>query len=190
MRTLVTFPGRAGDIAWMLPTARAIAEAQGDPVDLCIAGEFSGMVPLLECQPYLGKVWAEDAWSLSPPDAWKAPILPVVNEYDRVVHLGYRGWPDAPLPFYTYSTLLREYPEIQVPLTRPDLTRPWITVDGPGPPVDLAVGWSDCYFELKVGLLVLLQGPFLPVVLAPTGSRWDTEHPHGYVAVQRCGWLA
>ncbi len=173
MKTLVTFPGRFGDIAWMLPTARAISEAIGEPVDLQIAGEFTSMVDLLLQQPYLRSVWADPRWGMS--QGWEAPRLP--EDHDRVIHLGYRRWPALPLPYETAQ---------QGGLIDIDLEWPWITVEPwrlvPDPVV---CGWSDCHFELKVGLLALLGeraalcdedgNPWYSRNLAAPGSRWVTE---------------
>src|SRR5260221_13810852 len=105
-RILTTFPGRAGDLLWALPTVRAIAEHFDTEVDLQIAGEFASMVDLLLQQPYLAGVIADPRWTLTPPDDWKAPELP--REYDRVFHLGYRRWPRLPLPWEVYDHIREE----------------------------------------------------------------------------------
>jgi hypothetical protein len=186
MRSLVTFPGRAGDAIWMLPTARAISEYIGMPVDLCLGGEFASLVPLFSQQPYLGNVWADPRWGLTPPNEWQHP-KDIEEGYDRVWALGYRRWPELPLPHEVYRTATHEY---ALPLPPLDLSRPWITVE---PwlqvPHTLAVGWTDCHFELKLGLMVLLEErswdpPFDGVMLPPAGSRWCIEYKY-----QPVDWL-
>ena len=181
MRILCTFPGRAGDLLWALPTVRAISESLGHPVDLQIAGEFASMVDQLLKQPYLAGVIADPRWGMG--DGWEAPRLP--KEYDRVIHLGYRRWPELPLPFEVAGIANRLGLAVL-----PDLQRPWITVKPQRMYGAVAVGWTDCHFELKYGLSQLLftsrdGRPFRDaVLLPPPGSRWITE------GVERpCGWL-
>lgn len=174
MRILVSFPGRAGDLLWALPTARAISEAAGTPVDIVIAGEFKSMIPMLKAgAPYLGDVRALDEWSLTPPDEWLPPLTG--DGYDRVYHLGFRGWPDRTLPHFIYDQMVAE----GVSMAPLDLDRPWLTFE---PwywvPHTLVIGWTETWFELKVGLMELLQrrnhieGSFF---LGTPGSRWVTE---------------
>lgn len=198
MRVLVSFPGRFGDLLWALPTVRAISETYGVPVDLLVAGEFATLIPLLELQPYLDRVHADPAWSLS--HGWQPPGREdVISPYDKVHHLGYHRWPELPLPVEIFQTSLVEHEWVS-PL---DLTRPWITV-----PLlnwkwtlNLTFGFSDCWFELKHGLVELLlrepysnqdgdeieRGGTLPrahadfrsLGLFPKGSRWETEAGYG-----------
>jgi hypothetical protein len=179
MRILCTFPGRHGDLLWALPTMRAISEAIGAPVDLQIAGEFAGMLDLLRLQPYLGQVCANPHWGM---DTWEAPrpVGTPEGTYDGVVHLGYRRWPELPLPL--------EIARLAAPLIPNgiDLSRAWITaVPWTQIPHRIVIGWSDCWFELKVGLLALLQRRLVnytsAFMLAAPGSRWTSEQP--YVAV-------
>lgn len=151
MSTLISFPGRAGDILWMLPSARAIAEATGAPVALQICGEFRTLLPLLRAQPYLAQVEALDDWPLVPPAEWNPPRL-LVGDWDQVLHLGYRGWPQRPLPFEVYEGVASGWMK---PI---DLTRPWIAVPSLDWcwRLDVTFGFSDCWFELKYGLVELL----------------------------------
>lgn len=193
-RILCTFPGRHGDLLWALPTVRAIAETTGDPVDLQIAGEFGGLLPLLLAQPYLGSVFADARWGLTPPNAWQAPpAWPPRREggeaehfqtppdppiaYDKVYQLGYRRWPELPLPYEIDQTV-----RVDLELPPLDLTRPWIQ-----PPLGfaswredqagrrVAMGWTECHFELKYGLscLVAAQGWSLRPIMS--GGRWEAE---------------
>ncbi len=173
MKILCSMPGRAGDIAWALPTVRAISEHFGVPVDLQIAGEFAPMLDLLLQQPYLAGVIPDSRWGLSEQDSWKAPELP--QKYDRVIHLGYRGWPKLPLPNEVYDHCRSN--EVNLPLGPLGLDRPWITVAEPFDMGRVVCGWSDCYFELKVGLHALMEGQsgWVPAILSAPGSRWLTE---------------
>lgn len=173
MKILCTFPGRFGDLLWALPTIRALSESYGQPVDLLICGEFAGLVPLLIQQPYLASVTADPGWGLGA--GWQPPV--VWEEADRIFHLGYRRWPELPLPLEIDQTV-----RVDRELAPLDLTRPWITTRIPAqtPRREVAVGWSDCHFELKVGLLELLftnwTGPKgSAFILPPAGSRWVTE---------------
>lgn len=173
MTTLVTFPGRNGDLLWALPTLRAIAERTG-PVDLQVANEFTTLVDLLQHQPYLGKVWADPRWNLVPPREWDAPV---VEGYDRVIHAGYRGWPEACLPAWTELCVKTSYPDL-VDL-QVDYETPWITVPAAIPAkwnssYQIISGWSDEWFELKFGLVKLLGRGDLGLICQP-GGRWDTE---------------
>jgi hypothetical protein len=168
--TLVTFPGRAGDLLWALPTVRAISESLGSPVDLQIAGEFESLLELLRLQPYLGHVCANPHWGM---DSWLAPVVVGRDTpYDQVIDLGYRRWPELALPFETQYTAQSCYGlEAAV-----DLERPWITVADSFDVGRLVSGWSDCHFELKVGLHSLISNSVrIPTVLAAPGSRWVTE---------------
>src|SRR5258708_29092014 len=105
-RILVTCPGRHGDIIWSLPTARAISEAAGHPVDFLLAGEFGAIRPLLIEQPYLQQVYTLDTWA--PGDC--VPPLDQAHYtergYDQVIHLGYRRWPAHVLPEEIYLNAL------------------------------------------------------------------------------------
>ncbi len=188
MRVLCSFPGRAGDLIWALPAVRAISEHYQTSVDLLIAGEFAGMVPLLQQQPYLDGVLTDANWSLTPPNEWCPPWHPTEG-YDRIYHLGYRGWPAKPLPFETQDTLATVWHLEDGPIPLIDLDRPWITAD----PVEhaslgITVGWTDCHFELKVGLMTLLERHDWVLLPAP-GSRWVTEQLYAsadWLSAARC----
>lgn len=187
MKILCTFPGRHGDLLWALPTIRAIALHFGTKVDLQIGGEFSRIVPLLERQPYLDRVMADDRWSLTPPDEWRAPELQLLG-HDQIFHCGYRGWPEKCLPYWTELGVKIAYPELQDMVI--DYDTPWITNVEPhaGSTYDVTCGWSDEWFELKYGIVHLLP-PRLNVDLAVIeGSRWDVEGRH--LAIFRTDWVA
>jgi hypothetical protein len=162
-RLLCTFPGRAGDLLWALPTVRAISEAAGHPVDLQIAWEFAGMVELLQLQPYLRTIYADTSWSLS--EGWRPPTV-AGGPRDQVIHLGYRRWPELALPQEIYvQAAASAYPSVVfAPI---DLDRPWITKVQSStdwfsrgrwqPSRKIAVGFTECHFELKYGLFQLLD---------------------------------
>lgn len=187
MSLICTFPGRAGDLLWALPSVRALSEHHHALIDLQISGEFASMVPLLEHQPYLGRVFADPCWQLSDwrergaEHDWEAPYLaqPTGQPYDQVYPLGYRRWPEMPLPYETFS-LLAEIPGLPF-----DLGRPWITVETQTEDAcPLTMGFTECHFELKVGLVHLLLDrlDLLDVVmLASPGSRWVSEAFYGPV---------
>jgi hypothetical protein len=170
---------------------RAIAEHFGVPVDLLIAGEFAGMIPLLNQQSYLGAVLADPAWTLTPPADWNPPGQPDEG-YDRIYHLGYRGWPAQPLPFETERTLALTWNLEDGPIPQIDLERAWITEENWPYPLEpeVAVGFTEAWFELKLGLLVSLAyaRPGSCLQLTPHGTRWTTE-ASGVVAVVAYGWV-
>lgn len=182
MSILCTFPGRYGDLLWALPTMRAISEAAGEPVDLLIAGEFQPIVPLLTRQPYLRVIEIDHRWTLTPPAEWIPPAVER-QHYDRIYHLGYRGWPDTPLPHFIYAQVQREYPYPDLRLAPLDLDRPWITgIEPASIACPYVAAWTETWFELKVGLWALLQRRWptdlklgeIPLNLS-TGGRWQNE---------------
>jgi hypothetical protein len=194
MKILCTFPGRYGDLLWTLPSIRALSRRVGQPINLLIAGEFASITLLLQQQPYLGQIITDPAWSLSPPNEWQAPPI---SGFDLTFHLGYRGWPTLALPYEALHNLNAETVDAgmrsagmgNIQPSELALTDPWIQVDGPGPPCELAVGFTEAWFELKLGLLASLDRYLPPYVqLTPPGSRWTTEGV-GLVAVQAGDWL-
>jgi hypothetical protein len=188
-RILCTFPGRAGDLLWACSVIRDISAFHDTPVDLVIAGEFASLVPLLQQQPYLSSVAADPEWALHPEQGWcwqKAETEG--HRWAHVHQLGYRRWPELPLPFEIWNTVASGF------LPRPALSRPWITVKGPGIPLDLAVGFTEAWFELKLGLLSSVEyllGPAGPTMqqLSPFRGRWMNEVPPAGVCVYECDWL-
>lgn len=201
MRILCTFPGRYGDLLWALPSIRALSRRLGQPIDLCIAGEFASIVPLLRQQPYLGQVYAYAAWSLASPESWRTPLAAILagpGPYTEVCELGYRGWPERGLPYETLFNLNAWHtPQLtalfgadwMVREAALDLQTPWITVEGPGAPTEVAVGFTEAWFELKFGLMCLLDRHLPPyLVTTPPGTRWRTEGV-GLVGVLETDWL-
>jgi hypothetical protein len=183
--TLCTFPGRAGDILWALPTVRAISQALSEPVGLQIAGEFTSLAPVLRQQPYLKYVIPDPRWALTPPDEWQAPPLTGLagRTTGRVLHLGYRGWPPTMLAQYVWEIARLELLDTEIVLPPLDLETPWLAVKqdiyAAG---DIAVGFTEHWFELKYGLVsLLLRRQAIPYWwdCFPEG-RWTTEgrfHP-------------
>jgi hypothetical protein len=189
-RTLCSFPGRAGDLLWCCACLREISATVGEPVDLQVCGEFDSLSPLLEQQPYIGTVYASEAWTMDQGWAGAQAARPpnARLQYDRIWDLGYRRWPELPLPQEIWQTSLVEREWVS-PL---DLTRPWLRVDRPRQHARIAVGWTECWFELKLGLHVVLQDHFGTAArllqLCPPGSRWETEVSSA-ISVHPCGLL-
>lgn len=201
MKVLCTMPGKHGDSLWAAPTMRAIAEAAGEPVDLIMAPKYAGICPLYERQDYIDTAQGWDSWQVqdtAPMTPWSPfeetlhheAIVQEQGRYDRVVHLGYRQWPTTTLPHFVYEQTRREYPDL--PIAELDLETPWIQAAAwPGSRIDpvpsVVVGFSDEWFELKVGLVTLLYeafrddrgfGEFPPdrwAIVCGSGMRWDRE---------------
>src|SRR5262245_50574580 len=181
MRVLATFPGKFGDIMWGLPTVRAISEAIGEPVDFLVSPAYSSHLGLLRLQPYLRSAEAWPTWQVqqtAPMTPW-SPFEETLHHeaqqvpagYDAVVHLGYRAWPDRDLPRCVYAQTQREYPNL--PMAPLDLDRPWITA----PRQDcsqIAFGFSDEWFELKVGIALLIERD-LAMTWVGGAHRWYFE---------------
>jgi hypothetical protein len=191
MRVLCTFPGKHGDILWALPAMRALSRRLGQPVDLTIAPAYASLIPLLKQQPYLGDVFASEDWNVEN-TAPMTPRMPpwVPMDYNSDFHLGYRGWPQRPLPFETLDCLNEQSPFAGSKWTRFGtisdaelaLDEPWITAPNPwyepDEEPDVIVGFTDEYFELKYGE-ALLCAPHWAYVLYAAGSRWDQEAKFG-----------
>lgn len=177
----MTHAGRFGDALWALPTVRAISEAAGEPVDFCISHAYRGLVPLIQAQSYIRTAFSDATWEVqqTAPVSPAEPLLKHCDQggraYEKTVHLSFKGWPEAP-------TLAEGYwlnGEAAVPgLKALDLERPWIEVPKPEP-IDIAIGFTDEYFEMKAGIAWLLQDNLNdhPMIryLCAEGSRWFTE---------------
>lgn len=167
-----TMPGRYGDILWTLPTIRAISEAANEPVDLAVSAEYGreDFLVMLRGHSYVHDVYAVPNWHVveSAPMSPRTPPGPrdlagltdtwPMDNYDRIVHLGYQEWPDRSLPEYLYYQVQKEYPDL--PLAPLDLDRPWLTPRvGPGTSRGpfLGVCWTDEWAELKMGLTFSLS---------------------------------
>jgi hypothetical protein len=177
---LCTFPGKFGDLLWALPTVRAISETFGEPVDLQICQspkDFSTILPLVRVQPYIGTAEVNGFWQ--PREEGPSPFTPRRPEetppnYTHTFHLGYHGWPMQPLPLEIYAIAQQQYAGVLAPL---DLDRPWITLlhDNIPDMPKIVIGFSDEWFELKLGVTLLLDEAYDCYPLFPAGSRWDME---------------
>lgn len=205
MTILVTFPGRFGDLLWALPTLRALSRRVG-PVTLQIAGEFQGLAQLLRLQPYIQAVLVDPDWVMGSTQEANGPTP--AQGYDAVLHLGYQGWPDRPLPFYTLARLNALGWLGNPPIREEDLQlqEPWITLppEFQGNPALHTTPWicgfTETHFELKYGLWELLNGHtalgkyswtrppragFLGPMNISTSPRWKKE-----AGFPGDGWLA
>lgn len=193
-RILATMPGKFGDILWALPTVRALAETYGTRVDLCLSGKYGSIAELIRRQDYIGEVVVDAGWEVrdTAPMTPRAPTrgLPE-RSWDRVIHLGYDGWPTGSLPY----DIARRGPAEMCPI---DLARPWISVPAftTSRAPRFAVGFTDEWFELKYGLWELVNRVFRPLLedrvlaaaMAPTNisggpPRWSVEAGFG-----TCSW--
>lgn len=194
MKILCTMPGKYGDILWALPTVRALSEGYGQAVDLVVSPRYGAIVPLLQDQPYIGEAWADADWDVqdTAPMTPRTPPDPSWDRvYDRVYHLGYEGWPEGTLAEDLYRRAKIHWWPAPTPTGFPplDLARPWITTPTlPPPPLPLVewpegqrrhrivLGWSEEWFELKVGLSLLLAKALPEAELwwiRPWGGRYD-----------------
>lgn len=193
MRICCTFPGKFGDILWALPTVRAISEYYQTPVTLVISGKYGSLKRLIEDQVgYIEDVVVDHAWEVveTAPMTPRTPPLGVPGIYDRVYHLGYDSWPSQPLPYEIERIAQMAWVEAQ-PFGRIDLQRPWIKVSAL-PARDLAVGFSDEWFELKTGVADLLSYRFRDralwtstqtgrtIIYCNGNNRWAQEGPWLY----------
>jgi hypothetical protein len=186
MRTLCTVAGRHGDALWSLATVRAIAETLGEQVDFCISGKYAGLVPLIRKQEYIREAYGEEEWEVleTAPMTPAEPPLIRGGSYDRIIHLSLRAWPSAPTLAESYWAVAKE----QVNgLKALEVERPWIApAYRPAYNPDLVVGFSDEWFELKVGLWDLVNTALYGGIqaLCAHGSRWETETDG-----TACGWI-
>lgn len=176
MKILCSFPGKHGDLLWALPTIRAIGETYGVPVDLMISPPIAGLQPLLEKQTYIRAVHICSEWRLldtAPVTPRKPPcVVKTEGSYERIVHLGYRAWPDPDCARHTYETAQQSCDR---PLAPHDLNRPWLIPPYELPHHDLAIGFTDEHFELKYGVRGLLVQRFPSYCEVSTSPRWLAE---------------
>jgi hypothetical protein len=173
MRILCTFPGKLGDVVWALPTLRCLAEAAGEPVTLEVAVS-SKAVLTLDRPSYVSAWSANDDWETqdTAPISPRLPPWHATPGYDEVLHLGYEGWPTPTLAEDVYQRATQLW---RKGLPALDLSRPWLTAASYEKGGTL-VGFTDEWFELKLGLVALLDAEQrFPLLLVPAGSRWDRE---------------
>lgn len=176
MNILCTMPGRHGDILWALPTIRAISQTYKQGVDLCVSAKYGknpSFLKLIKSQPYIRYCWADPEWAIletapitprTPPKEMKVRNLNSCGSlyeedqnYDLVIHLGYMEWPTFQLPRYIYMLVNEELIGTgHLPLDPLDLETPWIRPfwHPANPQPHVAVGWSDEWVELKMGVLL------------------------------------
>lgn len=183
MRILCTMPGRHGDILWSLPTARAIAESVGEPVDFMVSAKYGAVAELIGEQPYIRTCWANESWDVVE-SAPMSPRTPPAAPADLAVHLGYDGWPSG----RNLPESIWKIADAQVPALKPiDLERPWIAVEDPIK-CDLSVGFSDEWAEMKAGVTEAVfealdrKYSFL-VTQRHAHARFNNEWYWGYKAV-------
>jgi hypothetical protein len=183
---LCTFPGKFGDILWAMATVKEIARQNGAPVDFCLSNETKSLIPLLRLQPYIRSAWVEEADWVGDPGRGQqiVPGWEVVSRhqkpgcpyerYEKIHHLHYKGWPSSQLPIeILYSAEDNEaLPDIVDKPFQP----PWITLPEdlhPGQQENFVyLGWSEEWFELKLGLTHLLWD-------SEVRQRWaDAQHAH------------
>jgi hypothetical protein len=169
-----THPGKFGDLLWALATVKALGGGR-----LWLPDALQSIGPLLLAQPYIHGVYFDPTWQVQD----TAPATPRTPRPDTdgppwdvtdLVHLGYPGWPDRPLPEYTAALA-----GVVV-----DLGQPWIatpTYSG-HTTVDVLGHFTDRWFELKYGCWQLLTERLdactFALAYAPD-SRWlseGTEH--------------
>lgn len=189
MSILATMPGRFGDILWALPTVRLLAARHDTKVDFMTSPAYSGILDLIQRQPYILETWTNDDWDVQE----TAPMTPRVppscdcDDYEEIYHLGYREWP---------SQRLAEEIRESVGLARNPSDRalalhePWITVPGASRETEdtvIAVGFSEEHIELKMGILLGLIPKFNEVtwqlLLPPKGMShraWEWVEVAGY----------
>jgi hypothetical protein len=195
MKIVCTFPGKFGDLLWALPTVRAISESCGEPVQLVIAKPFEAIVPLLSQQPYIHTAITLKNWHTQDTAPISPRIPPETFHADKVIHLGYEGWPTLALPF-EIERIGRGQQEFG-----PISTEPWITVDGKKPTGvnerAVTVGFTDEWFELKYGLTSIVKYAIQPKnfqrahswhILVPPQGRWATEGA-GAENITRDDWV-
>jgi hypothetical protein len=185
---LCTFPGKFGDLLWALPTMRALAGRVGEPVALQIPAALESIAPLLRRQPYLASVYADPSWTVlaTAPATPRIPLTTSVPDGGtiQIVHLGYRGWPTRALPFETLDGFNAQAWNAGARMGDAELQlqTPWITA-----PLHPAIyyripwvhGFTDEHFELKYGLVELLQRRPRPWAGVPVrigaDPRWHAE---------------
>lgn len=202
-RILATSPGRHGDLLWALPTIRALSTFYERPIDLMLSKCYSSLADLLLHQNYLGEIHVNETWEIeegAPITPREAPLEGYQEIWERVYHLGYRGWPMRSLPLEIWegakSDLELHHGEYSG--RGVTLALPWISLPGQPPedtqPRSVVIGFTDEWIELKMGLALAAAAHFPEVkfrVMAPRGSRhseWSRALPSNLVLYQG-GWL-
>jgi hypothetical protein len=91
-----THPGKLGDVIAVLPTVAANAP---EPIDFWTSDYCRVLGRFLERQPFIGRVHVSRRYRLKDFRHGARPReVPVEGRYDRVVHLGFPGFPDEYVP--------------------------------------------------------------------------------------------
>lgn len=150
MRILTTFPGKVGDIIWSLPTVRAISRFYSTPVEFACSREFgkNGLDTLLKAQNYIADMFEIPfpSWEASGACGDNYCILPEGKEYDKVIHLGYKRWPEKELAQEIYDNWIEEGKPEKLDMS------PWIAEYCKQSKNQIFVGWSQEWIELKMGI--------------------------------------
>lgn len=122
-RTLITMPGKFGDLLWTLPAVRQLA--RGEPsgsVDFAMMPKYSEVLRLLRMQRFIGNAYQLDGWVEEHDWCGAQPMIPpsIPAGYERVFNLGYKEAPAEPLYLEAYKQLglapvLPLVPFIEVP---------------------------------------------------------------------------
>lgn len=179
----IAHPGKFGDLLWALPTARAIAERDGENINLVIPGSLAPLTWLLGMQTdYISSVEIDPSWEVLD----TAPATPISPPKDPTMpSLGYPQWPIHTLPFeVAYNAAVGG-------ADNPRYWRPWINVAsftrGLADEKCLIVHWTDRWFELKLGILRELARAFPRVAIewyAAPGTRMAEA------GANECDWVA
>ena len=189
MKIAFSMPGRFGDIAWSLPTARALAETYDTPVHMVLSPKYGSLAELIRVQPYIADVTIDPAWEIIESAPMSPRIPPTPIDADHVYVGGYEGWPRVPLPEEIRNSVARQYAGYNKGRFFPaaEVSRPWIkATPWTQIPHPIVMGFSDEWFELKFGVSQLLTAnPKLDretgFVLAAPESRWVKEA--GFVGI-------
>lgn len=172
MKIVCTHPGRFGDLVWSLPTARLLSERSSLGIEFATSEKYGdqSLMDVLAAQPYISSAHSVEGWIVEE----SAPISPRTPPYSwhdtYVYHLGYKGWPVEPLPFWAARSAGLELPPEA-------LDRPWISLgEVRRDPKLVVVGFTEEWIELKMGILLSVAerlGLYHFKVLIPT---WKTRH--------------
>lgn len=179
---LCTFPGKHGDVLWSLLTAREIARRQGTRVHFVVSQEVMGLVPLIDAQPYVAACWS-DGWSWKGDPGAGEQIVPQFDYQGlygvkHVHHLHYKGWPKKSLPLEIWEQARMEPEEEKGRGFAEAAQDPWITLPENTPRgrgACVFFGWSEEWFELKVGLSLLVRESFEGTQCYMPHGRWASE---------------
>jgi len=93
----LTHPGKMGDLLFSLATARALCQKFDCQADFATSEYCRPLIPLLEYQPYINKVFVPDKYVIDNfgqgVQPWRMPVYEG-DEYEHVFHLGISRWPD------------------------------------------------------------------------------------------------